>query len=129
MDGRITAGSNDWAQSIQKDRLHADYLRYAEGQRIMRRLSPTVLGRFLSRVMPGEFPRGVQRMTEVERDDGRGGVTMSRERAYFYDLPDLTDCRAEWDHRYGGPYAWPRDEGGAGGGRAPRVNGHSPDPY
>ena len=110
MDGRVTSTCNDWSQSLPKDRLMGDYLRYTEAQRINRRLSPTMLGKFLTRVMPDDYPRGIQRMAEVERDDGRGGSVLTRERVYFYDLPTLVDCRTEWDRRYGGPYNWPRDE-------------------
>lgn len=110
MDGRTTAGSPQWDTTVQKAHLQADYLRYAESQRIMRRVSPTALGKFLSRVLPGEFPASVQRMTDVERDDGHGHTHVTRERAYWYDLPTLEESRAEWDRKFGGPYGWPRDD-------------------
>lgn len=118
MDGRTTAGSPEWTTTIQKAHLQADYLRYAESQRIMRRVSPTALGKFLGRVMPGSgdnpaepnYPVSVQRMTDVERDDGHGHTTIVRERAYWYDLPTLKECRDEWDRRYGGPFGWPSDD-------------------
>jgi hypothetical protein len=110
MDGRITAQSAEWSGSILKERIQADYLRYAEAQRIMRRSSPTALGRFLNRVMPGEYPISVQRTTDVEKDDGQGRTYTARERVYYYDLPTLQACRDEWDRLYGGSFGWPKEE-------------------
>jgi hypothetical protein len=107
MDGRITRGAPGWESSVQKDRLQADYLRYAEDQRLFRRASPTVLGRFLTRQLSAPWPKSFQRMTDVERDDGRGHTTVVRERAYWYDFPPLDVCRKAWDKKYGGPFGWP----------------------
>jgi hypothetical protein len=109
MDGRITRNSASWATEVQKTTLHSDYLAYAEGQRIFRRASPSALGKFLARVMPVPFPASIQRMTDVSSRDDYGTETWRRERVYFYTVPDLESCRAEWDRRYGGPYAWPVD--------------------
>jgi hypothetical protein len=110
MDGRVTRGAPGWQSSVQKDRLQADYLRYAEDQRLFRRASPTVLGRFLTRHLPKGWPKSLQRMTDVERDDGHGRVNVVRERAYWYDLPALDICRKSWDQKYGGPFGWPEIE-------------------
>jgi hypothetical protein len=110
MDGRTTRGCHDWQTSVQKDHLQRDYLRFAEDQRFMRRASPTVLGRFLTRQLPKTWPRSVQRMTDVERDDGQGHTQVTRERCYWYDLPTLDVCRKAWDQRYGGPFDWPSDD-------------------
>lgn len=114
MDGRITRGSSCWETSVQKDRLQADYLRYAEDQRLFRRASPTVLGRFLARQLPRPWPKSLQRMSDVERNDGYGHTQVVRERQYWYDFPSLEVCRKAWDQRYGGPFGWPEvdeDEG------------------
>jgi hypothetical protein len=111
MDGRLTAASNGWVGSIMKDRLHADYLLYAEKQRIMRRLSPTAVGQFLAKVLPPGFPRAIQRTTEVERQDAAGRLETIRERAYWYDVPDLETCRDTWSRRYGSGFVWPVDGG------------------
>lgn len=110
MDGKITSRSREWQTSIQKEFLQGDYLRYAESQRFLRRASPTALGRFLSRMMPGKYPISVQRMTDVEREDGHGHVRTDRERVYWYDLPTLEDCRKAWEERFGGTFKWPDDE-------------------
>lgn len=125
MDGRITRGATEWQTSVQKDRLQADYLRYAEEQRLFRRASPTVLGRFLARMLPKGWPRSVQRMTDVERDDGHGHSNVTRERAYWYDIPTLDVCRKMWDQKYGGPFDWP-DETEEDNAPAP---GAKRDPY
>ncbi len=117
MDGRTTSRTSGWERSIQKDWLQADYLRYAESQRYLRRASPTALGRFLKRMLasikcedPKGFPVSVQRMTDVERTGLGGHVETSRERAYWYDLPDLKLCREAWDKRFGGSFEWPSDD-------------------
>lgn len=109
-DGRTTRAAHDWQREVQKDHLQRDYLKYAEDQRFMRRASPTVLGRFLGRLLPEGWPKSNQRMTDVEYDDGRGGSQVRRERVYWYDLPDLDQCRAAWDAVYGGRHPWPKDD-------------------
>jgi hypothetical protein len=125
MDGRTTRGAPGWQSSVQKDRLQSDYLAYAESQRHFRRVSPTVLGRFLVRQLPASWPRSMQRMTDVERDDGRGHVEVVRERAYWYELPSLEICRNSWDKKYGGPFDWPEVEEDL----PPTVQGKLSDPY
>lgn len=110
MDGRTTATSQDWGQWIQKERVQSDYLRYCDAQKIMRRVSPTALGKFLSRSLPDGWPRGTQRMAEVEKTGADGRIEIVKERAYFYEMPSLEDCRAKWDEKYGGPFGWPTDE-------------------
>jgi hypothetical protein len=110
MDGRSTSAAQGWQQSIQKEHLQRDYLRYAEDQRLYRRVSPTVLGRLLSRLLPKPWPKSVQRVTDIERDDGRGGTKWERARVYWYDLPALEICRQAWDKKFGGRTDWPTVE-------------------
>lgn len=110
MDGRITSGALGWQDTVQKDHLQRDYLLYADSQRLFRRASPTVLGRLLARLMPKPWPKSNQRVTDVERDDGRGGVTWERTRVYWYDIPNLETCRASWDKKFGGRTRWPEVE-------------------
>jgi hypothetical protein len=111
MDGRTSAGAREWQESVQKEHLQRDYLRYAEDQRLFRRVSPTVLGRLLGRYLPPGWPKSVQRVTELERDDGRGGSTWEKARCYWYDLPALDVCRAAWDKKFGGKTMWPMVDG------------------
>lgn len=107
MDGRTSSGAQGWHESIQKEHLQRDYLRYAEDQRLYRRVSPTVLGKLLARFLPKGWPKSVQRVTDVEKDDGRGGTKWERQRVYYYDLPSLDVCRASWDKKFGGKTSWP----------------------
>lgn len=116
MDGRVTRGAKDWHREVQKDRLQKDYLEYTETQKFMRRASPTLLGRFLSRQMakvPDQpnrgWPNSVQKMTDVEKWDEEGRTYTNRERVYYYELPSLEACRKAWDEKYGGPFDWPVD--------------------
>ena len=109
MDGKTTSTDPGWSTSVLKDKIKDDYQRYCEGQRIMRRISPTALGRFLSRMLPEGWPRSVQRWTDVEKTSGDGYVEVRRERAYWWDFPSLEVCRASWDARFGSPWAWPEE--------------------
>lgn len=115
MDGRTTRGAPGWLPSVMKDHLQSDYLAYAESQRAFRRVSPTVLGKYLKKYV-GEYkglpyPISVQKVADVERDDGQGHTKWVRERIYFYDLPSLEHCRQQWEQRYGGKFDWPAVSG------------------
>ena len=125
MDGRTTRGAPGWQESVQKEHVQSDYLRYAEDQRLFRRVSPTVLGRFLVRHLPEGWPKSVQRVTDVEKDDGRGGSKWERERVYWYDIPALDVCRKFWDKKFGGRTDWPTVEEDELPNRSPELD----DPY
>lgn len=108
-EGRITASHAGWEPTLTKSALYNDYIRFAESQRAFRRVTPTALGMFLSKVMPGKYPVGVQRATEVERVDEAGQRFRVRERVYCYDVASLDLCRSHWETLFGA-YAWPQDE-------------------
>ncbi len=115
MDGKAFAGATGWLPDVQKDAIQRDYLRYAEEQRIFRRVSPTVLGTFLKKQLhtvggKHKWPRGIQKWTDVEEVDVRGQVRWVNRRVYYYEMPALEECRAAWDQNYGGPYDWPDTE-------------------
>jgi hypothetical protein len=133
MDGRTTAAVPEWRRSMLKEAIHGDYLRYAEGQRIMRRVSPEALGRFLRRMLRSlgtkdPWPHTAQRVTNVERPDGQGGIEVRRERQYFYDLPSLEECRRAWEDRFGPGWDWPSEESEQQQ-RGRAANGEHDDPY
>lgn len=108
MDGRLL--NDGWQGDLTKADLHRDYLNYAERQKIMRRASPTALGKFLKRALPGHYPRAFQRMAEVEEQNSFGSSSWRKVKAWFYEMPNLERARAHWDERFGGPYTWPEDE-------------------
>jgi hypothetical protein len=110
--------------AVTKERLQGDYIRYAETQRVNRRSSPTALGKFLARVMPGHYPRSVQRVAEVTKQASDGREYVTRERVYFYEMPTLDACRREWETRYGAGGDWPEDEEAR-----PSVGAGEDDPY
>lgn len=110
MDGSVVQASNDWDQQVLKERLQSDYLNYCERQKIMRRMSPTALGKFLTKVLPAGFPRSFQRWTELEQYDSTGQPTRRKSRAWFYEMPELDKAREHWDKNFGGPYEWPNSE-------------------
>lgn len=107
MEGRNLHEADGWQVEVLKADLQRDYITYAERQKIMRRASPTALGKFLKRVLPPGFPRTFQRWTDVSELDSYGHERVKKSKAWHYEFPNLEDARAWWDDRFGGPYPWP----------------------
>lgn len=105
MDGTLAGDS--WGAEVPKADLQRDYTNYCERQRIMRRVSPTALGKFLKRVLPTIYPQTFQRMAEVSRMDKFGHESYTKAKTWFYGMPSLKEAREWWDERFGGPYQWP----------------------
>lgn len=99
-----------WDPVIPKSEIQRSYLLYCEKQKIMRRLSPTALGKFLHRAQPGIYPRTYQKTMDVPYTDPYGAELYRRERTWCYELADLESSRKHWDERFGGPYIWGGDE-------------------
>lgn len=110
MDGRNLHEADGWQGEVMKSDLQRDYLLYADRQKIMRRMSPTALGKFLKRVLPAGYPRPFQRWAEVSEQDRFGHEQVKRSKAWHYGFPNLEEARAHWDDRFGGPYAWPDED-------------------
>jgi hypothetical protein len=110
MDGRLCRNIEGWPVEVLKSDLQTDYLYWCEQQKIMRRANATALGKFLKRVMPPGRPRPFQRWAEICYQDAYGHQAHKRIKAWYYELPTLSACRAYWDDRFGGPYPWPSDE-------------------
>lgn len=108
MDGQLDG--QGWTTALPKQALQDDYLRYAERQKIMRRATPTAMGKFLHRALPAGYPRTYQKYHEVEFMDRNGFTTHRKQRVWFYEFPSLEAARAHWDERFGGPYIWPSAE-------------------
>lgn len=107
MEGRNLHEADGWQVEVLKADLQRDYITYAERQKIMRRASPTALGKFLKRVLPPGFPRTFQRWTDASELDSYGHERVKKSKAWHYEFPNLEDARAWWDDRFGGPYPWP----------------------
>lgn len=103
-DGMLADGG--WPTAVPKNDVQNDYLRYAERQKIMRRASPTALGKFLHKVLPSPYPRTFQQTHEWTAQDEYGHQYTRKGRAWFYSFPSLSEARAHWDERFGGPYKW-----------------------
>ncbi len=110
MEGRNLGEADGWQGEVLKADLQRDYLMFAERQKIMRRATPTALGKFLKRVLPGHHPRTFQRWTDVSEQDQYGHERVRRSKAWFYEFPSLREARAHWDDRFGGPYQWPPED-------------------
>lgn len=105
VDGTLTG--RGWAGEVAKADLQRDYINYAERQKIMRRASPTALGKFLKRVLPAAYPQTFQKLADVTEQDRWGREDVRRAKVWFYGFPSLDAARAHWDDRFGGPYQWP----------------------
>lgn len=106
MEGRLLREQDYWEREIQKNELQNDYINFMQRVGIMRKSSPTILGKFLGRVCPGGMPRSYQKMAQVKEQGQYGEEYRVTRRVYFYELPELEKCRNHWDMHYGGPFKW-----------------------
>lgn len=105
-EGRILKEQDNWEKEVMKQSLQEDYIAFMQRIGIIRKASPTVLGKYLARVCPGGPPKSYQKMAKVRTIDQYGGEHWETKRMYFYEIPSLTDCRAQWDKFHGGPFKW-----------------------
>jgi hypothetical protein len=100
-DGILLPRHIGWTHPVLKEELVLDYLTYAQRVSTGRRSTATQLGRFLAKVTP-LGPKSFQ--AYVDRREIGGDA---RERAYFWEFPDLDECRRGFDKECGGPFPWP----------------------
>lgn len=105
-EGRILKDQDLWESEVMKDALQNDYILFMQRTGIMRKATPVVLGKFLSKVCPGGVPRSFQQMAEVTCMGNFGEQYTKQRRMYFYKMPPLASCREHWDKHYGGPFKW-----------------------
>lgn len=105
-DGRILRDDEAWEREIQKAELQDDYIFYMQRVGVMRKSSPTVLGKFLGRVCPGGMPKSYQKVARVKQTGSHGEEYTVSRRVYFYEIPELGKCREHWDKHHGGPFLW-----------------------
>lgn len=115
-EGRILRDNDYWEKEIMKQELHNDYVIFMTRMGILRKASPTVLGKFLGRVCPGGVPRRYQKITSIKMTNNYGEEYLISKRMYFYEFPELKKCRDYWDKHYGGPFKWsdPLEKGDQG---------------
>lgn len=105
-EGRLLREHDNWEREVQKNMLQDDYIAFMQRVGIMRKSSPTALGKFLGRISPGGMPKSYQRMAKVKIINGYGEELQVMRRVYFYELTDLEKCREHWDKHHGGPFNW-----------------------
>lgn len=105
-EGRILKEHDCWEREVMKQSLQDDYINFMHRVGIIRKASPTVLGKFLGRVCPNGVPRSYQRMAKVKSLGPYGEEFFTQRRVYFYELPNLEECRLQWDTHLGGPFKW-----------------------
>lgn len=106
-EGRVLKEHDCWEREIMKNPLQDDYVLYMQRVGILRKASPTVLGKFLGRVCPGGVPRSFQRPAKIKVQGSYGEELLVTRKVYFYELPELSACREQWDKHHGGPFKWP----------------------
>lgn len=102
-DGRLLPHHEEWKDWIMRDELFNDYVQHM--QRLGRnfRSSPTVLGRFLKRVMPKGKLTVHTRTVEIE-DPFESSVNKAVKPCYV--LPTLDECREFWTGTFGSFGDW-----------------------
>lgn len=110
MDGRLLTEDSGWDAEVQKNRLLDDYIEYMKRIGIQRRSTSTALGKFLSRMCPGAFPRSYQKVVDVIIPTEGGWSRKESRRVYFYDFPTLAECRRQWDESFGAAGDWPAEQ-------------------
>lgn len=106
VEGRLLFKSDDWQDEVMKDEMLSDYLEYTRRLGIQRRSSATSLGKFLQRVMPGQYPSSYQRKADIDVPGNDGFTNRVTRRVYFYRMPTLAECREHWDSIFGASTEW-----------------------
>lgn len=105
-EGRILKEHDYWEREVMKIELQDDYVIFMQRTGIMRKCSPTVLGKFLGRVCPGGVPKSFQKVTKVTQQGKFGEEYSVTRRMYFYEIPEIEKLRTHWDKYYGGSFKW-----------------------
>lgn len=112
-NGKVGRGDEGWRVEVPKEELLGDLNRYMERQKVMRRPSPTLVGKFMKRVMEEGFPQLISREAEQYYTDEYGQQRSRQANVTFFVLQNLDICREIWDKRYG-QFKW-------------LANGHKPN--
>lgn len=103
-EGRFFQDHECWEQDIVKTELQNDYILFLQRMGILRKVSPTILGKFLGRICP-EL-KSHQRMARVKMVGNYGEEYTVNKRVYCYQFSSIEECRAHWDKHHGGPFSW-----------------------
>lgn len=105
--GTLLDEHDAWEEEVQKEALWRDYITFMQLHGYpLRRMTQSLLGRFLQRAMPGPWPKSYQRMADVHYVGSQGERLTRRRRVQHYGVPPLGECRGEFDRLFGGPYGW-----------------------
>lgn len=100
-DGLLLSSHTTWDGSVEKDELFNDFYNYMQRLGAYRRASRTALSKFLDRVCPAGSPSVKQKWVTREVAGPEGWTTHKKERPYFYEFPDLQQCRDSWVGKFG----------------------------
>lgn len=89
-----------WEPQVIAQDLQNDYFNHMRNTGVMRRATPTALGRFLTRVLPSGYPRNFQRMAKVHLGGDDGFRTTVERRVRFYELPALDKAREHFEKAF-----------------------------
>lgn len=108
-DGSLFADQDEWPDEVRKELLVDDYIEHTKRWMVTRRGNQTALGKFLSRVCPRLDV--IQKLATWDEPAGDGFMRKVEKRAYFWLLPDLDECRGQWDVVHG-ERSWPMPKQG-----------------
>lgn len=91
--GAMIENGDQWTQRVPRGQLQFDYVNFLKDLGQQRKNTPTVLGRFLSKVTPAGFPK---KKREVMNDY----ITNQEKMLPVYMFPELEACREYWDEHY-----------------------------
>lgn len=97
-DGILLPTHHTWTAPVTKHALVEDYLTYAQRLGIPRRLSETMLARFVRKMAPN----AILESTTKDVAYGEDGARSRRERVVLFTLPPLAECRTRWEELAGG---------------------------
>jgi hypothetical protein len=100
-EGRLLSTQSHWAKHVSKDGLYNDYIELQKKIGMTRRCSPSVMGRFLTKLC-GKLST-TQFWVDTMGEDGK----VRKIRQYFYNMPSLEECRQRWDDLYHTDIEWP----------------------
>ncbi len=105
-EGRILDSHFGWEIDVAKNSVLEDYLNYMKDIGILRRANSTLLGKFLQRACPGDYPRSIQKWVEVDEGGNNWHRNKTRIRPYYYQFPELEICRQHFEKSFGGAIKW-----------------------
>lgn len=100
VNGQLLDLHSDWQTEVVCEDLQNDFYERMRMVGVMRRASPTALGKFLQRVLPPAYPKSFQKFVNRQFDAGNGYTVEKQTRPRHYGFPTLDVARAHFEERF-----------------------------